>query len=111
MPDKNQGRLKPIYAQILSLLLWLLIAGLGLYSVYTLFRLSTTVYALVGKDYYTGVLVSQVVTVVAGLVWIVSVVVSGETLREHTGERKTWRLLGWMIGVELVLLILGIFFG
>lgn len=111
MSQNNTGKTKPLIGQILSVLLWLISAGLGLYAVYSSFRLATSAYALIGKDYYTGVLAGQVTAVVAGLVWIISVVVGGETLRSHAGESKIYRLLGWMIGIELLLIVLGFFLG
>jgi hypothetical protein len=111
MPENNARNIKPLYGQVLSFLLWLASAGLGLYAIYSVFKLTTGLYALIGQDYYTGVLAGQVATVAAGQVWIVAVVVGGETLRKYAGKSKIWRLLGWIIGIELLLIVLGIIFG
>ncbi len=110
MPENNTGNLRPWYAQVLPWLVWLASAGLGLYAVYSLSKLSTAVYALIGKDYYTGVVISQAMAVAAGLAWIATIVGSGEHLRKNPAGRSAWRLLGWIVGIELVLIILGYVF-
>jgi hypothetical protein len=111
MPGNESGQIKMWHTVALSGVLWLASAGLGLYAVYSIYKLAIMVYALFGKDYYSGVVIGQVATLAAGLVWLVAIVFSGETLFKHAGENKTFRLLGWMIGIELVLIVLGIFFG
>ncbi len=111
MPEKPAENARPWYIQALPGLVWLASAGLGLYAIYNANKLATLIYSLIAKEYYIGVLVGQVTTVVAGLAWIVAIVAGGETWRKYAGGRRTWRLLGWVIGVELALILLGILFG
>lgn len=111
MPEQHSGNAQPWYMKLLSGGLWLVSAGLGLYAVYSVSKLSTTIYALFGKDYNTGVLIGQVGAVVACAVWIVAVMVMGETLLKPDGKSNIWRLLSWTISIELLIVVLGIIFG
>jgi hypothetical protein len=62
----------------------------------------------VGRDYFAGVLSGQVVTVIAGLVWVMVIIGSGEYLFKHAGQRKAWIILAWLLGIELLIILLGV---
>ncbi len=101
----------PIY--ILDGLLWLISAALGLLSVEALYRLSATLYALLvprpaaGNDYYPAVLVGQVTVFIGAIIWLAVMIISGEYHLRHPGERKSWIVFAWTIGVELALIAAG----
>jgi hypothetical protein len=108
LPDKNNT----LFPQVLAGLLWLASGALGLYAVYSVSKLTSTVYALVGGSrYYNGVLASQLATLLMGFVWIGLFIVTGEFIRKHPGERSSWKVLAWVLGVELVIILLGLLFG
>lgn len=94
------------------MLLWIACGALGLYAVYSIYKLSSTVYAWLGGDkYYIGVLIGQVLTLVMGFAWIAMFIISGEYNRKHAGEIRIFKLFGWILGIELVIILLGLILG
>ena len=106
-----RAKILTVSNQMLSGLLWLIGALLGIYTVYSLHNLSGTIYALFGKDYYTAVVIGQVVAVIFGLAWIVIFIATAEFLIKHSAERFFWRLFAWIFGVELLIILLSLLFG
>jgi hypothetical protein len=112
MAQKLPQKISPLFSQVLAGLLWLASGALGLYAVYSISKLTATVYALLGGNrYYNGVLASQVLTLIMAFVWITMFIVTGEYIRKHPGERSSWKLLAWVLGIELLIILLGLLFG
>jgi uncharacterized membrane protein YgdD (TMEM256/DUF423 family) len=100
-------RRAPIY--LATALLWLATSALGLAAVYYLHALAILLYDLVGAgEFRVGILIGQVVTLIAALLWLGLVVYSGELHLKHAGERRSWKWGGWMLAVELVIVIAGV---
>lgn len=103
----HSSKVKSTSILLLVAVLWLISAILGLIAVYYLRELTILIYALVGsRDYYIGVLTSQVVTIVGGLLWVIVIIGTGEYHLKHAGERKSWRIFAWTIGIELLIIAL-----
>jgi hypothetical protein len=101
----------PLIWQILAALLWLVSVAGGLYALYSLSKLASTIYALFGDTYYAGVLSGQLIAVLAGLGLIAMFIITGEYHLKHSGERRSWTLFGWVLGVELLIILSGLLFG
>jgi hypothetical protein len=106
-PSKNT----PLIWQILAGLLWLASVAGGLYALYSLSKLASSLYALFGDTYYAGVLSGQLVAVLAGLGLLAMFIITGEYHLKHNGERRSWNLFGWVLGIELVIILAGLLFG
>lgn len=105
--SSGSARRTPVY--ILTALLWLATSAIGLSAIYYLHAASILIYdALGGNEYRVGVLIGQVTVLVGALLWIASVIVSGEFHLKHAGERKSWVIIAWMLGIELTIVILGV---
>lgn len=102
---------------ILTVLLWLLAAVLGLAAVYYLHEISFVAYALylsVTKsqvaisENYTGVLIGQITVFVGAIAWLVAIIGLGEYQLKHSGEPKAWKIFGWILGIEILLIVIGL---
>ncbi|MBE0697326.1 MAG: hypothetical protein IH586_10415 [Anaerolineaceae bacterium] len=112
MIESNSGnKSTPVILQILAGLLWLASVAGGLYALYSLSKLALTVYALFGDTYYEGVVTGQVAAIIAALGFIVMFIITGEYHLKHAGERRSWMLFGWVLGIELVIIFAGLLFG
>ena len=111
MPENTPGKTRRPQLQILAGILWLVSGVMGLYAIYSLYELSSTLYALIGDKYYVGVLIGQITTAIGGIAWIVSFISLGEYQRKHAGESSVLKFTAWVLGVETVLILLGLIFG
>ncbi len=100
----------PLWAA-LAAVLWLVSLAGGLYALYSLSKLGATLYALLDNTYYAGVFTSQLTAVLAALGFIVMFIVTGEYHLKHVGERRSWILFAWVLGLEAVLILAGLLFG
>ena len=105
--DRESGKI----SQIVAGLLWLGSGPLGLYAVYSCYKLAGTVYALMGDQYYAGVFFSQAAALVSGFAWLIGFVMLGEYQRKHAGEPGVWKFTAWMLGIEGLFIFLGLVFG
>jgi hypothetical protein len=95
---------------VIAALLWLVSVAGGMYALYSLSKLAITLYALLGDTYYAGVLTGQVTAVLAALAFIVMFILTGEYHLKHVGERRSWLLFGWVLAVELLIILAGLIF-
>jgi len=93
----------------LALTLWLATAVLGFWEIYLVREMLFRIYARFGSDYWSAVNLGKWVVVVLGAVWLAFVVGGGEHHRRRVGQRSSWSLFGWTIGVEVAILILNLF--
>lgn len=62
-----------------------------------------------GSRYWLGLNISNFTTMILGVLGMAFVVGSGEYHYRHWGTSRSWRLLGWSLGTEAVILVLGWF--
>ena len=105
----THGRLGRTPVYIVIGLLWLLSAALGFVSVYYFHELAILIYAaFIGKEYSIGVLVGQASAIIAALIALGAIIVTGEYHLKHAGQRKSWQILAWMLGIEVLIIVVGI---
>ncbi len=109
-------KLQRVLIATIAAFLWIASAALGFFSIYSLFRLTPLLYALsTGKTTFSisenslAVLIGQTTAIIGGIAWIIVVIGTGEYHLKHFGERKSWITFAWVLGVEIVLFLLGIF--
>lgn len=104
-PSNQAGR-TPVY--IATGILWLATAVLGLVAVYHLHTLAMLLYGLfISRDYYPSVLAGQVAAVIGGIIWLFAIIASGEYHLKHAGERKSWQIIAWILGIEILIVAVG----
>lgn len=107
---------------LLTTVLWLLSVALGIYLIVPLRDTLLLLYAWIvsagdpgalqrQNSYWSAVFISQVLVVLLGLMVGGLAVATGEYHAKHGGERSSWRLLGWTLGSELLLLLVTLPFG
>ncbi len=109
-----------LLAGVLTLLLWLLTVVLGILEVVIGVRIILSSYTTVlqffgviaedyGREYWVGYNVQTISAMVLGVGVAIMAIVSGEIYFRHFGTRRTWKLAAWILGVEIVLLVIGYF--
>jgi len=107
---------RQITITITTALAWLLAVVLGLAAIYATYQLSLAVFATATRQdpsttgqFYTGVLTGQLTALFAGGLWLVAVIWSGEYALKHAGERRVWKIFAWMLGIEVLLILVAWF--
>ena len=110
---------RPLYA-FFTFLIWLFITALGIAEVVIgvdiimaaysgLLRLFGVITEAYGREYWTGFNVQTIGALVLGLGVIVMSIVSGEIFVKHYGTTRAWRLAGFIVGGEILILAMGFF--
>lgn len=117
-PSNEPAASPRLLVGVVVAVLWLATAGLGLYAIYQLHALSILAFqAIKGpqnftpSDFNTGRLISYLVILLGGLGWIAAVILSGEYHLKHAGEAKSWKIIAWSLGVEILIIAVGYFIG
>lgn len=104
-------------ASLLLALLWVASIPLGLWAVYELQALTRlSFYAIRGaqnltyQDNQAANLIGQISVIVGGIGLLAAIIGTGEFYMKHAGERKSWKIAIWILGVEILLIILGLIF-
>jgi hypothetical protein len=111
---EDETQPKKIFASVLAVLLWIVTAILGLLDILAVRHIARAISARLWSgtarsSYWALVNVSNWSVVAMALVWIVVVVGGGEFHRSRVGQRSSWRLFGWTIGVEVAIYVLSLF--
>jgi hypothetical protein len=90
-----------------TVLLWLGTALIGLYEIFVMRELLYHVYVLLGgRNPGAAIALGAWGVMLLALVWIGAFIGGAEYHYQHVGERRSWRLFGWTIAVECVILLL-----
>lgn len=89
--------------------LWLGTAAVGLYEIFLLREMGLRLCARLGSSYWPAVTAGEWGVLLFSLVWIVAFIGGGEYHYRHFDRRSSWRLFGWTILGEIVILLLAIF--
>lgn len=112
-------RARPIWA-ITTFLLWCLITALGIAEVViavdlvmasysALLKLFGVITEAYGREYWTGFNVQTISALILGVGVLVLSIGSGEFFLRNYGTVKAWRLAGFIVGGEFLILVLGYF--
>jgi hypothetical protein len=115
IPVMNNGQRAPLLQprrallKVLALVLWLGTAVVALYEIYLLREIFLSIYARFWDDPWVATTLGNGGVFILALCWIALVIGGGEFHYLHFGERRSWRLFGWTIVVELLILSLPLF--
>ena len=105
--------LRSVASGVLAFILWAGTAVLGLYEIILvremLFRICTRLWSSsggYGMDYWRAVALGNWAALPLAIVWIALVIGGGEYHYKRAGQRSSWKLFGWTITAELLILIL-----
>ncbi len=109
--SKDGMQLGRISAGIITLVLWLATAALGLVEILFMRGIVMRAYTRILGDpsrqsYWTAVNLGMWATLILAMLYLVFVIGSAEFHRSRVGQRSSWRLFGWTIAVELLILFL-----
>ena len=110
---------RPLIA-ILTFLIWLFVTTLGIAEVVIavdivmaaysgLLRLFGVITEAYGREYWVGFNVQNISALLLGVGVIVLSIVSGEIFLRHYGTRRAWRLAGFIVSGEILILVIGYF--
>ncbi len=100
---------------VVTFLLWLVTALVGLWEIVILRDMVFRIYVrLVGSTtshdskYWLSVSLGNWVVLFLSLAWLGLIIGTGEYHYKRAGQRASWRLFGWTIGGELLILLLAL---
>jgi hypothetical protein len=107
---------KKIMLGLLTAILWLATAAVGFLAFIAIQDIATSVvaFALMGETVDIGVVETHgwittarnVSTIIGGLLWL-SIVVGGmEYHFRHVGQKRSYRVFAWTLGIEAVLIVI-----
>jgi hypothetical protein len=101
-----------VLSYVLAFILWVGTAILGIYEIYLIREMIFAIYARFaggagsGTDYWAALALGNVALLPLSIGWIALVMGGGEYHFKRVGQRSSWRLFGWTIAGELLILIL-----
>jgi hypothetical protein len=93
----------------LAFVLWLGTAVVALYEIYLLRELFLRAYARLWQNPWPAAALGNWGVIVLAMGWIALVIGGGEFHYRNVGERPSWRLFGWTLVGELLVLSLALF--
>jgi hypothetical protein len=102
---------KPLKAKhlavgLLVFVLWLATIAVAILEVFFVQSIVVNIYARLGDDFGTGIVLRNFSAVIMGIVCMIMVVATGEYHLRHAGQPASARLFAWTIGVELAIYLL-----
>lgn len=95
-----------VFTGVLALVLWIATCALGLLEVYLVLQMVGRIYARFGSSYWSGVTIDNATLLILALLYIAFAVGTGEYHQKRVGQRNSWRLFGWTMGIQVVILVL-----
>ena len=101
---------------LLALVLWAGTSALAFVEILTVREIALRIYAhfaatggFYGRDYWGGVTLNQLLVWPLAILWIAVVIGGGEYHYKYFGQPRSWKVFGWMISIELTILVLALF--
>lgn len=98
-----------------AFVLWAFTAILGFYEIFLGRELLFRIYARFwsgsarrGADYWTALTLGNSAMVALAIAWIALVMGGGEYHYRRVGQRCSWKLFGWTIAIEMIVLALAL---
>jgi hypothetical protein len=114
--ERVTSRLGRVGTGVLTVMLWLLTAFLGLWEIVVIQKMVLRVYSRLfadgsasGHDYWGSVALGNWLVLILGVIWIATVIGLGEYYYKHFGEPESWKWFGRVIGAQLAILVLAFF--
>jgi len=100
-----------ILSGVVAFILWVGTAIVGLYEMFLVREMLFLIYAQtsfigLGRDYWRALALGNWAMIPLALVWIVLVIGGGEYHYKRAGQRSSWKLFGWTIAAQVILLVL-----
>jgi hypothetical protein len=99
-------RLKGWVSGVVVFILWAATAVLGFVEILFLRTIALSIYAHFGNRVNIGILIGDVVAIIAALLWIALAIGGAEYHYKKVGQPGSWTLIGWTVAIELLILIL-----
>ncbi|MAS36511.1 MAG: hypothetical protein CL610_21080 [Anaerolineaceae bacterium] len=108
---------RKIILWLLTAILWLATAGVGFLAILSFQDIVTTLIALLlSTTIEVGIVETRgwittarnISTIVGGLFWLGVVVGGMEYHFRHVGERRSWRIFAWTLGIEIALILVSV---
>ena len=119
-----------ILSGVLTFVLWMATAALGLYEMVLVRGMFFRIYAYVigkdfwlniiargrdcfgkflppglGKEYWQAIALGNWALIPLSFIWIAVFIGGAEYHAKHLGQRSSWKLFGWTIAVEVLILV------
>ncbi len=111
------SRSRKIGLWLLTAVLWVTTVGLGFLAFIAFQDIATTAigYILSGDPEVDVVqargwvtTTRNVSTMIAGVLWLIMVIGGMEYHFRHVGQRRSWRIFAWTLGIELLLIAISV---
>ena len=111
------SRSRKIGLWLLTAVLWVATVGLGFLAFIAFQDIATTAvgYILAGDPEVDVVqargwvtTTRNVSTMIAGVLWLIMVIGGMEYHFRHVGQRRSWRIFAWTLGIELLLIAISV---
>jgi hypothetical protein len=106
VPGGGSNRLRGLAVGAVALILWAATAALGLVEIIFLRRIAMSIYGHFGDSESLALLISYIVVIIAGLLWVALAIGGAEYHNKNVGKPGSWTLFGWTVAIELLILIL-----
>ena len=93
----------------LAFVLWAATAALGLFEIVVVREMLLRICACLGSDYLEALNLGNWAVFVLAILWLALVVGGAEYHYRRFGQRSSWKLFGWTIAVEVLILVLALF--
>ena len=103
--DKSENT-RRISTTLLAGCLWLVTAGLGLEAIYDIKEIFYLIVANLGGSIQKAEVFVPPLMFFLGILYLGFIIVSTEYHLKRIGSKKSWRLFGWTIAVEVSLFII-----
>lgn len=98
--------LRVIVSSVFAFILWVGTAVVGLQVMVVVRNMIIWILDNVLGDFWSAIGLSNWTLIPLGIMWIALVIGGGEYHYRKLGQRQSWRLFGWTIAVELLIVIL-----
>lgn len=107
------NRIQPIVLKSLAAVLWIVTTAVGLFEIQLIHRIFLNLFNIIGgyqpgteetfdARYQIGAFYQFSIVIIAAI-WMVFFLISTNTHFKYAGQDKSWRLFGWTIGVQVLI--------
>ncbi len=108
-------RIGRIPAAVVALALWVGTALVGLWEIVIVRDMLFRIYAFLrpasgpySTDYWVALSLGNWLVLFLSVLWLGFAIGTGEYHYKRVGQRASWRLFGWTVGIEVLILLLAL---